>query len=60
MDKTVDSHIPINLRRWLDEQIEREMTDCGPLGFHGLMTALTEATPEDTILSLNIAAADRN
>ena len=46
MDKTVESHVPINLRQWLDEQIEREMTDCAPLGFHGLMTALTEESPE--------------
>jgi|GEM_PF-2703023 len=50
MDKTVESHIPINLRRWLDEQIEREMTDCAPLGFHGLLTALTEAPPEAEVL----------
>lgn len=59
MDKTLDSHIPINLRRWLDEQIEREMTDCAPLGFHGLLTALTEAPPETEAL-LPVSSAHKN
>lgn len=46
MDKTMESHIPINLRRWLDEQIEREKAECTPPGFQGLLTALTDAPPE--------------
>lgn len=51
MDKP-DSHIPINLRHWLDEQIARERTDCAPVGFHGLLTALTQKTAEEAVSSL--------
>lgn len=47
MDKAAESHIPLNLRRWLDEQIERDLTDCAPVGFHGLLTALTGEDVED-------------
>ena len=49
--------MPINLRRWLDEQIEREMTDCAPVGFHGLLTALTQTTAEEAVLSLEETGA---
>jgi hypothetical protein len=59
MDKIVESHIPINLRRWLDEQIEREMTDCAPLGFHGLLTALTES-PHEAEALLPVSSAYKN
>ena len=56
MVKEAESHIPVNLRQWLDGQIERELTDCAPLGFHGLMTALTEKTPQDAVQSLDAPA----
>ncbi len=59
MQTAPESHIPLNLRRWLDEQIAREMTDCAPVGFHGLMTALTETSAEDSLQLPGLKAENR-
>ncbi len=52
MDKALTSHIPELIGRWLDDKIERDMAHASPVGFYGLMNALTEPTPvEQTLLS---------
>lgn len=44
-----ESHIPLSLRQWLDEKIEKEINGFSRPVFCGLRSALTEKSPAEEI-----------